>query len=527
MGEFVHLHLHTEYSLLDGATRISSIADKALSLGQDAVAITDHGVMYGAVEFYSALKEKGIKPIIGCEVYVAPRGRHLKEGKQDSSGHHLILLCKNEIGYRNLSYMVSMSFIDGFYSKPRVDMELIRAHSDGLVALSACIAGKIPQLILAGSMPEAEAAALELRDIFGDDFYLEVQNHGLDDERKANYGIKLISEKHGIPMVATNDVHYLERSDAETQATLMCIQMNTMVADGRPLGFETDEFYFKSTEEMKVLFAPFKDAVANTVKIAEKCNFDFEFDNLHLPDFRPEGGVSHAEKLRSDAICGFNSKIKQGRIDFNKHTREEYEARIDYELSVIDKMGFNAYFLIVSDFVTYAKGRGIPVGPGRGSGAGSLVAYLVGITDVDPMAFDLLFERFLNPERVSMPDFDIDFCYNRREEVIDYVKSKYGDDRVAQIVTFGTLAPRAAVRDVGRAIGMPYSKVDVVAKLIPRESATIEDAVSTAELSALYKGDEEIRKLIDLSMKLEGMPRHASPCLYPRGRCCYYREAYL
>ena len=510
MGEFVHLHLHTEYSLLDGATRISSIADKALSLGQDAVAITDHGVMYGAVEFYSALKEKGVKPIIGCEVYVAPRGRHLKEGKQDSSGHHLILLCKNEIGYRNLSYMVSMSFIDGFYSKPRVDMELIRAHSEGLIALSACIAGKIPQLILAGSMPEAEAAALELRDIFGDDFYLEVQNHGLDDERKANYGIKLISEKHGIPMVATNDVHYLERSDAETQATLMCIQMNTMVADGRPLGFETDEFYFKSTEEMKVLFAPFKDAVANTVKIAEKCNFDFEFDNLHLPDFRPEGGVSHAEKLRSDAICGFNSKIKQGRIDFNKRTREEYEARIDYELSVIDKMGFNAYFLIVSDFVTYAKGRGIPVGPGRGSGAGSLVAYLVGITDVDPMAFDLLFERFLNPERVSMPDFDIDFCYNRREEVIDYVKSKYGDDRVAQIVTFGTLAPRAAVRDVGRAIGMPYSKVDVVAKLIPRESATIEDAVSTAELSALYKGDEEIRKLIDLSMKLEGMPRHAS-----------------
>ena len=510
MGEFVHLHLHTEYSLLDGATRISSIADKAISLGQDAVAITDHGVMYGAVEFYSALKEKGVKPIIGCEVYVAPRGRHLKEGKQDSSGHHLILLCKNEIGYKNLSYMVSMSFIDGFYSKPRVDMELIKAHSEGLIALSACLAGKIPQLILAGSMAEAEAAALEMRDIFGDDFYLEVQNHGLDDERRVNYGIKLISEKYCIPMVATNDVHYLERSDAETQATLMCIQMNTQVSEGRPLGFETDEFYFKSTEEMKVLFSTFKDAVSNTVRIAEKCNFDFEFDNLHLPDFRPEGGVTHGQKLRSDAINGFNRKIKQGRIDFKKHTREEYEARIDYELSVIDKMGFNAYFLIVSDFVTYAKGRGIPVGPGRGSGAGSLVAYLVGITDVDPMEFDLLFERFLNPERVSMPDFDIDFCYNRREEVIDYVKSKYGDDRVAQIVTFGTLAPRAAVRDVGRAIGMPYSKVDTVAKLIPRESLTIEDAISTAELSALYKGDREVQRLIDLSMKLEGMPRHAS-----------------
>ena len=510
MGEFVHLHLHTEYSLLDGATRISSIADKALSLGQDAVAITDHGVMYGTVEFYTALKEKGVKPIIGCEVYVAPRGRHLKDGRQDSSGNHLILLCKNEIGYRNLSYMVSMSFIDGFYSKPRIDMELLRSHSEGLIALSACIAGRIPQLILAGAMPEAESAALEMRDIFGEDFYLEVQNHGLDDERKANYGLKLIGEKHGIPLVATNDVHYLERADAEIQATLMCIQTNTQVSDGRPLGFETDEFYFKSTEEMKVLFAPFKDAVANTVKIAEKCNFDFEFDNLHLPDFRPEGGVSHAQKLRTDAYIGFDHKIKQGIITFGKYGRDVYEERIEYELSVIDKMGFNAYFLIVSDFVTYAKRKGIPVGPGRGSGAGSLVAFLIGITDVDPIVFELLFERFLNPERVSMPDFDIDFCYNRREEVIDYVKSKYGDDKVAQIVTFGTLAPRAAVRDVGRAIGMPYGRVDTVAKLIPRDSATIEEALSAAELKALYRDDAEVRRLIDLSMKLEGMPRHAS-----------------
>ena len=510
MGEFVHLHLHTEYSLLDGATRISSIADKALALGQDAVAITDHGVMYGAVEFYQSLKAKGVKPIIGCEVYVASRSRHSKEGRVDASGNHLILLCKNEIGYKNLSYMVSMSFIDGFYSKPRVDMELLRAHSEGLVALSACIAGKIPQAILAGSMAEAEAAALELKEIFGEDFYLEIQNHGLDDERRANYGLKLISEKLEIPLVATNDVHYLERADADTQATLMCIQMNTLVSDGRPLGFETDEFYFKSTEEMKVLFANYKDAISNTVKIAEKCNFDFDFDHLHLPDFRPEGGATHAEKLRSDAYDGFNRKIKQGRITFDKCTRADYEARIEYELSVIDKMGFNAYFLIVSDFVSYAKNKGIPVGPGRGSGAGSLVAFLVNITDVDPMNFDLLFERFLNPERVSMPDFDIDFCYNRREEVIDYVKSKYGDDKVAQIVTFGTLAPRAAVRDVGRAIGLPYGKVDTVAKLIPRDAAKIEDALSTSELKALYSGDEEVKRLIDLSMKLEGMPRHAS-----------------
>ena len=510
MGEFVHLHLHTEYSLLDGATRISSIADKALSLGQDAVAITDHGVMYGAVEFYTALKEKGIKPIIGCEVYVASRSRHLKEGKGDISGYHLILLCKNDIGYKNLSYLVSMSFIDGFYSKPRIDMDILRSHSEGLIALSACLAGKIPQLIIAGSMAEAEACALEMREIFGEDFYLELQNHGLDDERRANYGLKLISEKYNIPLVATNDVHYLERSDAETQATLMCIQMNTQISDGRPLGFETDEFYFKSTEEMKVLFAQYKDAVANTVKIAEKCNFDFEFDNLHLPDFRPEGGVGHKEKLASDARDGFERKISEGKIAFDKHSRSEYESRIDYELSVIDKMGFNAYFLIVSDFVTYAKKRDIPVGPGRGSGAGSLVAFLIGITDVDPMEFDLLFERFLNPERVSMPDFDIDFCYNRREEVIEYVKSKYGDDKVAQIVTFGTLAPRAAVRDVGRAIGMPYGKVDTVAKLIPRDAASIEEAIATAELKALYTTDAEIKKLIDLSMKLEGMPRHAS-----------------
>ena len=510
MGDFVHLHLHTEYSLLDGATRISSIADKALSLGQDAVAITDHGVMYGAVEFYNSLKEKGIKPIIGCEVYVAQRSRLMKEGRADSSGNHLILLCKNEIGYKNLSYMVSMSFIDGFYSKPRVDMELLRAHSEGLIALSGCIAGKIPQLILAGSMAEAEAAALELRSIFGDDFYLEIQNHGLDDERRVNYGLKIISEKYCIPLVATNDVHYLERADADTQATLMCIQMNTLLSEGRPLGFETDEFYFKSTEEMKVLFSGYKNAVANTVKIAEKCNFDFDFDHLHLPDFRPEGGKTHAEKLREDAYNGFNRKIKQGRIKFGDHGREEYEARIEYELSVIDKMGFNAYFLIVSDFVTYAKRKGIPVGPGRGSGAGSLVAFLIDITDVDPIIFDLLFERFLNPERVSMPDFDIDFCYNRREEVIEYVKEKYGEDKVAQIVTFGTLAPRAAVRDVGRAIGLPYGKVDTVAKLIPRDAGKIAEAITTPELRELYKNDLEVKKLINLSMKLEGMPRHAS-----------------
>ncbi len=510
MGEFVHLHLHTEYSLLDGATKISSIADKAIAEGQNAVAITDHGVMYGAVEFYNALKSKGIKPIIGCEVYVAARSRLLKDGRQDSSGNHLVLLCKNEVGYRNLCYMVSMSFIDGFYSRPRIDMDLLRSHSEGLIALSGCVAGKIPQLILAGSMTEAENAAIEMKSLFGDDFYLEIQNHGLDDERKVAYAIRLISEKLDIPMVATNDVHYTERTDADMQSTLMCIQTNTSIAQGRPFGFETDEFYFKSTGEMKTLFSSFKGAIENTVVIADKCNFDFEFNKLHLPNFVSPDGSSHKETLRKNAFDGFTRLVETGRIDFSVHGEDEYYDRIEYELSVINTMGFDAYYLIVSDFINYGKSKDIPVGPGRGSGAGSLVAFCVGITDVDPLRFDLLFERFLNPERVSMPDFDVDFCYNRREEVIEYVKSRYGNDKVAQIVTFGTLAARAAVRDVGRALDMPYSKVDTVAKLIPRECATIKDAIGTSELKKLYNEDPEVKKLLEMSMELEGMPRHAS-----------------
>ena len=510
MGEFVHLHLHTEYSLLDGATRISTIADKALSDGQTAVAITDHGVMYGAVEFYNSMKAKGIKPIIGCEVYVAPRGRFFKEGKVDNSGHHLILLCKNEIGYKNLSYMVSESFINGFYSRPRIDMDLLREHHEGLIALSGCIGGYIPQLILAGTLSDAEKYALEMKELFGDDFYLEVQNHGMDDERRVAYALKLISEKCDIPLVATNDVHYLEKSDADIQATLMCVQTNSVITEGRPFGFETDEYYFKTAEEMKRLFAAFPGAVENTVKIAEKCNFDFTFNELHLPDFEPEDGLTHKEKLRLDAYRGFEERAEKGRFDFSKNSREVYIERMEYELSVIDKMGFNAYFLIVSDFVAFAKNNDIPVGPGRGSGAGSLIAFCIGITDVDPIAFDLLFERFLNPERVSMPDFDIDFCYNRREEVIDYVKRKYGEDKVAQIVTFGTLAPRMAVRDVGRALGLPYGKVDTIAKMIPFDAVSIDDALSNKDLRKEYIEDNEVRNLIEVSRGVEGMPRHAS-----------------
>ncbi|MBQ3016941.1 MAG: DNA polymerase III subunit alpha [Clostridia bacterium] len=511
MGKFAHLHLHTEYSLLDGATRISRIAEKAKSDGQTAVAITDHGVMYGAVEFYDAMKSQGIKPIIGCEVYVAPRSRHLKEGKGDSSGNHLILLCKNDIGYKNLCYMVSESYVNGFYMKPRIDMDLIREYHEGLIALSACLAGKIPQLILAGSMAEAEKYALEMKEIFGEDFYLEIQNHGIEDELKVAFGIKIISEKCGIPMVATNDVHYLERNDADTQATLLCIQTNNVITDGRPFGFEGNEYYFKTEKEMTELFKNYKGAIENTSVIADKCNFEFEFDKLHLPDFRSESGKTHKDTLNEFAWSGFKKHEANGRFDYESHSKEEYIARMNYELSVIDKMGFNAYYLIVSDFVAYAKRNDIPVGPGRGSGAGSLVAFCVGITDVDPIAFDLLFERFLNPERVSMPDFDIDFCYNRREEVIDYVKRKYGDDKVAQIATFGTLAARAAVRDVGRALGMPYSQVDVVAKLIPRElNITIEKALASKELKEIYDNDPDVRRLINISKSLEGMPRHAS-----------------
>ena len=511
MGEFVHLHLHSEYSLLDGAARISMIADKAIRENQDAVAITDHGVMYGAVEFYRSLKAKGIKPIIGCEVYVAPRSRFQKEGRADSSGDHLVLLCKDAIGYKNLCELVSRSFTEGFYTRPRIDMELLAEHHEGLIALSACIAGKIPSLILAGSMDEAEKYALEMKQLFGEDFYLEIQNHGMEDERKVAFALRLLSEKCDIPLVATNDVHYLEKADADMQTALLCIQTGSTLADGKPFGFESETYYFRSTEEMKALFSSFRGAIENTVKIAEKCNFDFEFGKLYLPSFTPEGGVSHRERLSLDAYQGLERHEKNGRISYDRHEKAVYLDRIAYELSVIDKMGFNAYFLIVSDFVSYAKSRDIPVGPGRGSGAGSLVAFCIGITDVDPIAYDLLFERFLNPERVSMPDFDIDFCYDRREEVIAYVKEKYGNDKVAQIVTFGTLAPRAVVRDVGRVMGLPYATVDAVAKLIPRElGVTLASAMQRKELRSVYESSPEIRKLLEISERLEGMPRHAS-----------------
>ncbi len=512
--DFVHLHLHSEYSLLDGACRISKIPEKAREMGQSAVAITDHGVMYGVVDFYKSCVRAGVKPIIGCEVYVARRGMEDRDKYMDSHSYHLVLLVKNEIGYRNLVTLTSKAFTDGFYSKPRVDMDLLREHSEGLIALSACLAGAIPRAIVGGDYENAEDTALKLNEIFGDgNFYLELQDHGIGEQKTVISGIVSLSEKTGIPMVVTNDVHYLSKNDADDQAVLMCIQTNNVITDGRPIGFETDEFYFKSTDEMYALFHKYENALENTVRIAEMCNFDFEFGKTKLPAFKPDNGLSPKDYLRHLAEKGFEKKLASGHITLTDvHTKQVYLERIDYELTVIGKMGYDEYFLIVWDFVNHAKSRCIPVGPGRGSGAGSLVAYLIGITDVDSIKFDLLFERFLNPERVSMPDFDIDFCYDRRDEVIEYVKNKYGDDRVVQIITFGTLAARAAVRDVGRALGMPYSEVDKVAKEIPqRLDITIKKALKeNKELSSYYETDVKVKRLIDTASALEGMPRHAS-----------------
>ncbi len=509
MSDFVHLHLHSEYSLLDGACRISDIPKRAAECGHTAVALTDHGVMYGAVAFFDACKKAGIKPIIGCEVYVSPTTRF---DKTQAAGkpYHLVLLCKNELGYKNLIYLVSKGYTEGFYSKPRVDMELLRGHSEGLIALSACLAGAIPSLIVSGNYDGAVAHAKELASVFGtDNFYIELQNHGLAEQEQILPSLVRLAEECSLPMVATNDCHYLRRNDAQTQAVLMCIQTNKIITEGRPIGFETDEFYYKTTEEMRVLFGKYKGAIENTVKIADMCDFEFSFDVPRLPTFKTPNGETAEEYLRRLTLKGFSEKIASGAITFSSHKKEEYTERLEYELSVIENMGFSDYFLIVQDYVNFARSRDIPVGPGRGSGAGSLVAYLIGITDVDSVEFDLLFERFLNPERVSMPDIDVDFCYNRREEVIDYMYRNYGDDHVSQIIAFGTLAAKAAVRDVGRALGMSYSDVDTVAKAIPRElGVTIADAMKTDEIKELYENSDEIRLLLDTAAAVEGMPRN-------------------
>ncbi len=508
---FVHLHVHTEFSLLDGACRIPGLVKRAKELGQTAVAITDHGVMYGVVDFYKAAKAERIKPIIGCEVYVAPRGRSRTDRvhEYDAEARHLVLLCRDEKGYRNLCRLVSAGFTEGFYIKPRVDLDLLREHSGGLIALSACLAGEVPRLILGGNYAGAKAYALEMRDIFGpENYYLEIQDHGIPAQREAAQGILRLHQETGIPLVLTNDAHYLTRADARMQDTLMCIQMGKTVDDPTRMKFETDEFYLKSEEEMTALFPDWPEAAANTARIAERCNLDFQFGVHHLPEFKlPEG--------YTDGDAYFERLCREGFTQRYPDAPEEYVRRLEYEMGVIRQMGFVDYFLIVSDFIGYAKGQGIPVGPGRGSAAGSMVAFCLRITDVDPMKYSLYFERFLNPERVTMPDIDIDFCIRRRQEVIEYVQNKYGADHVAQIVTFGTMAARGAIRDVGRALNVPYADVDVVAKQVPSGPGalhiTLDEALKLSKpLRDSYEGDERVRTLIDTAKAIEGMPRHAS-----------------
>lgn len=503
---FTHLHLHTEFSLLDGACRIEQLVLRAKELGMQSLAITDHGNMYGAVDFYKACKKHGIKPIIGCEVYVAPRTRFDKEKALDKEYNHLILLCKNEIGYKNLIKLVSLSYTEGYYYKPRIDRDILEKYHEGLICLSACLAGEIPQNLLARDYEEAKAAALWHRDVFGSgNYYLEIQDHGIDEQKTVKDGILRLSAETGIPVVATNDVHYIEKEDSKVQQVLICIATNHILGEDTGLEFHSDEFYLKSEQEMRELFADVPQAVDNTAVIARQCNFDFEFGNTKLPYFEINSPMSHFEYFRQQCFDGLYKR-------YGDNPPNEYVERLEYELKTVDKMGYTDYYLIVSDFVHFAKSKGIPVGPGRGSGAGSLAAYCIGITDLDPMKYNLLFERFLNPERVSMPDFDIDFCYERRQEVIDYVTEKYGADHVAQIVTFGTLQTRAAIRDVGRTMGMPYASVDAVAKLVPNDfKITIDEAVrKSPQLRNLMKENDQVNELIETARKIEGMPRNTS-----------------
>jgi DNA polymerase-3 subunit alpha len=504
---FVHLHVHTGYSLLDGAVRIHNLIDKAVALQMPAVAITDHGNMYGVMEFYREAVKKGIKPLLGCEVYVAPRGRHQKEHGRDDFQYHLVLLAKNKKGYGNLLKLVAAGYLEGFYYKPRVDRELLQEHSEGLIALSGCVAGEIPRLLLKGEEEEALKTALWYRDTFGrGNFYLELQDQGLSEQKGLNLQLLNLGEKSGIPLVATNDVHYLEREDAEAQDVLLCIQTGKTVEDPNRLKFDGDNFYFKSAEEMQETFAQFPaEVLTNTLKIAEQVELEFKFNEMHLPSYTiPEPYQKPEEYL--EALC------REGLQKRYAAVTPELQERLAYELQVINQMGFAGYFLIVWDFIRFAREKGIFVGPGRGSAAGSLVAYVLFITNIDPLRYGLFFERFLNPERVSMPDIDIDFCYERRDEVINYVVEKYGEDQVAQIITFGTMAARLAVRDVGRALGFSYSEVDRLAKMIPFElGVTIEKALTmNTDLHKLYRSDQRLRRLLDTSRKLEGLPRHSS-----------------
>ncbi len=502
---FVHLHVHTEYSLLDGACRISGIMDRVKEMGQTAVAITDHGVMYGCIDFYKAGKAAGVKPIIGCEVYVTRRLMSDRVHGIDNDPYHLVLLCKNRKGYENLCYMVSEAFTHGFYGKPRVDLELLQQHHEGLIALSACLAGAIPQYLMNEEYDAAKRYALKLSEIFGpDNFYLELQDHGIEEQVPVNQGVQRLARETGLPLVVTNDAHYLRKEDSEMQDVLLCIQTGKTVEDQNRMKFQTEEFYLKSEEELRALFPNCEEAFENTVKIAEMCNLDFTFHEYHLPSFPVPDGYNSEAYFRYLCEKGFSERYQD--------PPESYRERLEYEISVISRMGYVNYYLIVWDFIRYAKEQGIPVGPGRGSGAASIAAYCMHITEVDPMKYALIFERFLNPERVSMPDFDTDFCQERRGEVIDYVTEKYGKDHVAQIATFGTMAARGAIRDVGRALNFTYAETDVVAKLVPTTlHITLKEALNVSlKLKEMYDGDPRVKKLIDTAMSLEGMPRNTS-----------------
>ena len=503
---FAHLHVHTEYSLLDGACRMERLLDAAKEMGQTAVAITDHGCMYGVVEFYKAAKKRGIQPILGCEVYVARRTRFDKVHELDGENRHLVLLCENETGYHNLLALVSKAWVEGFYSKPRVDLDLLREHHEGLIALSACLAGEIPRALTRGDYEGAREAALRYEGIFGrGNFYLELQDHGMAEQKRINPQLIRLSRETGIPLVATNDCHYIAPEDSRMHRVLLCIQTGRTIEDENAMEFGSEEFYFKSEEEMRALFPDVPEAADNTVKIAQRCQVELEFGKTKLPAFfTPDG---------SDNLEFFHRLCQEGLARrYGENPPQEYRDRLEYEIRVISQMGYVNYYLIVWDFIRYARSVGIPVGPGRGSGAGSLAAYCVGITNVDPMRYDLLFERFLNPERVSMPDFDIDFSDERRDEIIGYVVDKYGADHVAQIVTFGTMAARGALRDVGRALNIPYNKVDQVAKLVPLSlGMTLDTAMKQSkELREKVEADPQVKELWDMARKVEGMPRHAS-----------------
>ena len=506
MSKFVHLHIHSEFSLLDGANRIKDLPVRAKELGMDSIAITDHGVMFGAIDFYKACKKEGVKPIIGCEVYVAPRSRLQKEPGIDNHYYHLILLAKNNEGYKNLSKLVSLSFVDGYYYKPRIDRELLEKYHEGIICLSACLAGEVNQALLSNQTEKAEEIALWHKKVFGDDYYIEIQNNGLREQVLANQKLVQLARKLDIPLVATNDAHYLKREDAYNHEVLLCIQTGKRMSDEDRMKFDTDELYVKSPEEMSEYFKAFPDAIENTVKIAEQCNVEFEFGHTILPNYDvPQEYPTHYDFLKELCDKGLEKR-------YGKSLSEEIQKRAEYELGIIKKMGYVDYYLIVWDFIHYAKTNGIPVGPGRGSGAGSILAYAIEITDIDPIKYGLLFERFLNPERISMPDFDVDFSDERRQEVIDYVARKYGHDHVSQIITFGTMAAKMVIRDVARVLDYPYSEADALAKMIPNEiHITIKKALEqNKELKDRYDTDEQTRKILDIAMGLEGMPRQAS-----------------